>query len=192
MSTMVCLGDERARQREAAMREWLSFRAVTLTLVRGVVAGVLLISQSGLVGAQEPAMTAIDELLEIMSDRESLELKKVTELPTRLQGRLLAIAEFDENAEKWRPMGGPQEFGKVAADRINVLGYEVGQDGFVEARYLELADRQVVSYTGITADRRLSVNLYDDESDTEHLVLQVRIGPRLFKYLLLRPSRDSK
>ena len=84
-------------------------------------------------------------------------------------------------------MDGPQEFGHATADRISVLGYEVGQDGFVEARYVELTDRRVASYTGVTPDRRLSVNLYDDENDAEHLVLQLRVGTSRLRYLLQRP-----
>lgn len=158
----------------------------------GFLAIAFLVSQYGQLGAQELAGNAIDELLEIMSDNPSLELRKVAELPIDLQGNLRAIAEFDEQRQTWNPMDGPQEFGRITGDRINVLGYEVGQDGFVEARYVNLRDRRVVSYTGVTPDRRLSVNVYDDEKDTEHIVLQLRIGPHQLKYLMLRPMRDSK
>jgi hypothetical protein len=151
-----------------------------------------MLCHSCLAGAQEPAKTAIDELLEIMSGNSSLELRKVIEMPARLQGKILAIAEFDERQQTWDPMAGPQEFGRIAENRIEVLGYEVGQDGFVEARYVELTDRRVVSYTGVTQDRRLSVNLYDDENDGEHIILQVRIGPQTLKYLIMRPSKETQ
>jgi len=127
-----------------------------------------------------------------MSDNPSLELRKVAELPIGLQGNLHAIAEFAEQRQTWSPMDRPQEFGRITGDRISVLGYEVGQDGFVGVRYTKLTDRRVVSYTGVTPDRRLSINLYDDENDKEHIVLQIRIGPRQHKYLMIRPLRDSK
>ena len=171
---------------------WLTRRERMPVLSRIVITLALVVFQSSLLGAQENAQTAIDELLEIMSENSSLELRKVTEMPRHLQGKLLAIAEFDDEKQIWQPMAGPQEFGSVAADRITVLGYEVGRDGFVEARYLQLADRRVVSYTGVTLDRRLSVILYDDESDPEHIILQVRIGPQVLKYLLMRPSGEAK
>ena len=158
----------------------------------GFLALAFLVTQHGQLGAQEPARTAIDELLEIMSDNPSLELRKVVELPIGLQGTLRAIAEFDEQRQTWNPMDGPQEFGQITGDRISVLGYEVGQDGFVEARYVNLRDRRVVSYTGVTPDQRLSVNVYDDEKDMEHIVLQVRIGPHQLRYLMMRPLRDLK
>lgn len=157
------------------------------TIRSGFVALVLLVTQNCPVGAQEPARTAIDELLETMRENSALELNKVTELPSRLRGKLVAIAEFDEQQQTWSPMDGPQDFGRTTADRISVLGYEVGQDGFVEARYVQLTDRRVVSYTGVTPDRRLSVNLYDDENDAQHLVLQVRVGSSRLRYLLQRP-----
>jgi len=127
-----------------------------------------------------------------MSDDPSLELRKVAELPIGLQGNLHAIAEFAEQRQTWSPMDRPQEFGRITGDRISVLGYEVGQDGFVGVRYTKLTDRRVVSYTGVTPDRRLSINLYDDENDKEHIVLQIRIGPRQLKCLMIRPLRDSK
>ena len=174
------------------IRRRFSWREPTPAFVRTIVALAFVVFQSSLIGAQEPAKTAIDELLEIMSDNLSLELRKVSELPARLQGDLLAIAEFDEQRQTWNPMDGPQEFGRSYGDRISVLGYDVGQDGFVEARYMKLTDRRVVSYTGVTPDRRLSVNLYDDENDSEHIVLQVRIGPHQLKYLMMRPLRGPK
>jgi hypothetical protein len=127
-----------------------------------------------------------------MSGNSSLEIRKVAEIPSRLRGNIIAIAEFDEQQQTWDPMTAPQQFGRIIQDRIEVLGYEVGQDGFIEARYVELTDRRVVSYTGITPDRRLSINLYDDENDGEHIILQVRIGPRLLKYLMMRPAGNSQ
>jgi hypothetical protein len=161
-------------------------------LFRIVITMSLVVFQSNPLGAQENTQTAVDELLEIMSGNSSLELRKVTELPRHLQGELFAIAEFDDERQTWHPMARPQAFGRVAADRITVLGYEVGQDGFVEARYVKLADRRIVSYTGVTTDRRLSVNLYDDENDPENIFLQVRIGPQTFKYLIMRPLGEAK
>ena len=178
--------------REKVIQEWLGCRERTPTFVCSIAALVLVVFQGGLIGAQEPARTAIDELLEIMSDDSSLELRKVSELPIDLQGELLAIAEFDEQSQTWNPMDGPQEFGRITGDRINVLGHEVGQDGFVEARYVKLTDRRVVSYTGVTADRQLSVIVYVDGNDTEHIVLQVRVGPHQLRYLMMRPFRNSK
>jgi hypothetical protein len=115
----------------------------------------------------------------------------VRELPIHLQGQLIALAEYDDKSQEWRPMDRPQDFGSVTTDRINVLGYDVGQDGFVEAQYIEITDRRMISYTGVTMDRRLSVNLYDDENDSDHLVLQVRIGPRQLRYLLQRPGLSN-
>jgi len=153
---------------------------------------VALFAVSGLIHAQDGGGSAIDELLDTMRENTSIHARKTIELPSGLQGKLIAIAEFDDDKQNWQPMDGPQDFGVAAHDRISVLGYEVGQDGFLEAQYVEITDRRVVSYTGITADRRLSINLYDDQNDAEHLVLQVRIGPRQLRYLLLRPSPDTK
>ena len=149
-------------------------------------------AMSGLLHAQEEESSAIDELLDIMRSSTSVEAQKVMELPLRIQGQLVALAAFDEESERWQPMDGPQDFGLATRDRISVLGYEVGQDGFVEARYVEMTDRRVVSYTGVTADQRLSVNLYDDENDQEHIVLQIRIGSRQLRYLLRRPTPDEQ
>jgi len=161
-----------------------AFRCVCVALI-------LLMTQSELLGAQQPAKTAVDELVDIMRENSSVEVKKITEIPTRLRGKLIAIAEFSEEQKTWAPMNGLQDFGQVTADRMSVLGYELGHEGSVEARYLEFTDRCVVSYTGVTLDRRLSANLYDDENDKEHIILQVRVGPRQFRYLLMRPSMES-
>jgi len=161
------------------------------TYKRRAIAFVLAFSHSVALGAQEHVGSAVDDLLEFMSDDSSLELEKVTQLPGHLHGELIAIAEFDDQQQTWSPMDGPQDFGQVAADRMTILGYEFGHDGFVKARYIELTDRRVESYTGVTADRRMSVNLYDDESDAEHLVLQLRIGARKLRYLLQRPVPES-
>lgn len=143
---------------------------------------------AGPVRAQEAGSNAIDELLESLAGSASVQAEKVTRLPQRLQGRLVALAEFDEESGQWQPMDGPQEIGVITAGRIELFGREAGQDGFAEARYVEFMDRRVVSYTGLTPDRRLSISLYDDEADAEHLVLNVRIGPHQLKYLLRRPG----
>lgn len=145
----------------------------------------------GPLDAQNASAGAIDELLRIMSDSASAQTSKVAELPPPLHGRLIALAAFDEKQGTWNPMDGPQDFGSVTADRINVLGYEIGSGGFVEARYIDFTDRRVVSYTGTTTDRRMSVNLYDDEADPDHLVLQIRIGPRRLRYLMQRPPQEE-
>lgn len=109
-----------------------------------------------------------------------------------MQGKLIAIAEFDEEDQSWQPMEGRQDFGEATRDRISVLGYDVERDGLIEAQYIDITDRLVMSYTGVTVDRRLSINLYDDQNDPGHLVLEIRIGPRLLRYLLLRPVLDSE
>lgn len=162
-------------------------------LGRAVIAvtAAYLAASSGLLFAQTSIDDAIDELLGIMSSDPSVEARKVVELPAHLQGRLMALAEFDDENQQWSAMDGPQDFGSVTVERINVLGYEIGESGFIEAKYREFTDRRVVSYTGLTADRRMSVSLYDDEDDSEHLVLQIRIGPRQLRYLIDRPRLES-
>jgi hypothetical protein len=150
-----------------------------------------LVSTSTSLRAQEIGNSAIEQLLEIVSADASVQARIVRELPIHLQGQLIALAEYDDKSQEWRPMDRPQDFGSVTTDRINVLGYDVGQDGFVEAQYIEITDRRMISYTGVTMDRRLSVNLYDDENDSDHLVLQVRIGPRQLRYLLQRPGLSN-
>jgi len=158
----------------------------------GKAAIVALLSVSALLRAQDRGGSVIDELLETMRESTSVQARKVTELPSNLQGKLIAIAEFDDEEQRWQPMDSPQEFGMATNDRISVLGYDVGQDGFVEAEYVDITDRSVRSYTGVTDDRRLSMNLYDDRNDPEHIVLQIRIGPRQIRYLLLRPIPNTQ
>lgn len=156
-----------------------------------VVALLSVFAPAELLHAQNTGAGTIDELLETLSSSTSVKVRKIEELPPNVQGQLVALAEFDEESQSWKPMDGPQDFGLATPDRITVLGYAVGQDGFIEGQYVEITDRRVVSYTGVTADRRLSINLYEDESDPEHLVLQIRIGPRQLRYLLRRPMQDE-
>jgi len=137
--------------------------------------------------AQEAPSSALDELVESMSANEALAVQKVATLPQRLHGQLIAIAQFNDESQQWDAMAGPQDFGVAAADKLVVLGYEAGQDGFVEARYITLTDRVATSYTAITDDSRMSISLYDDDQDSEHVILSLRIGPRQLRYLLQRP-----
>lgn len=139
--------------------------------------------------AQRGIATALEELLQILASNPALQVTLLEELPEHLHGQLLAIAEFDDQGQKWLPMKGPQDFGIADASRISILGREAGDGGFVAARYKQFTDREVISYTGITADRRMSVSIYDDADDAEHLVLTIRIGPRQLKYLLRRPGK---
>jgi hypothetical protein len=159
-------------------------------LARLALAALWLIASVAMVPAfaQQGNAAALEELLQILARNRSLQASLIDELPAHLHGQLLAIAEFDDQQQQWMPMQAPQDFGVAGATRITILGRDAGDGGFVAARYQQFTDREVVSYTGLTADRRMSINLYDDAADREHLVLTIRIGPRQLKYLLLRPE----
>ena len=138
--------------------------------------------------AEQQPHDAIDELVANLAQDDKLAVDRINVLPTVLHGPLVVVAEFDDDTQAWLPSANPESWGSIGPRRIDFLGHVVGETGFVRAEYLDFKDRQVVSYSGITVDRRLSLNLYDDAGDREHLALQVRVGPRLMRYLVQRPG----
>lgn len=131
---------------------------------------------------------AIDELLGILAQDKTLAADRIESLPAELYGPIVVVGEYDFDTRVWLKSAHPEEFGRIDPQRIEMLGHAVGATGFVRAVYSQFTDRRVVSYTGVTDDKRLSLMVYDDAQDREHLVITVRIGPRQLRYLALRPA----
>ena len=56
--------------------------------------------------AQRENAAALEELLQILASNPALQATLIDELPEHLHGQLLAIAEFDDQKQKWMPMKG--------------------------------------------------------------------------------------
>jgi hypothetical protein len=134
----------------------------------------------------ENGETQIDSLIKELKTKPDLKVKKIKTLPQEIQGPIDIVGEFDEENKNWVHFTNSENYGEINPTSLVFLGYQFGNDGFVQTDYSRITDRRVVTYTGINNEKNIVLSIMDDASFKDSLVLNINIGPQKIRYLMRR------